>query len=83
MALQLTHHSAELTLVSHGVSIGHCSVSLAVKHLSSEHQPRMRAGVSRNVQGSTYHYMQPTTALLMQFVAMLTCIKTYQQWLIF
>lgn len=71
MALQLSHPSAEFTLDSHGVSIGHLSVSLTVKHLSSEHQPCVRTGACRNVHESTCHCMQPTIALPMQFAAML------------
>lgn len=82
-APRLTHHSAAFTLVSRGASIGHCSVSLAVKHLSSEHQPCVRTGACRNVQESTYHYMQPTAGRTVQFLAMLTCIKTHQQWFFF
>lgn len=59
------------TLVSHGVSVGHHSVSLTVNHLSSEHQPCVRTGACRNVQESICHYRQPAIALPMQFVAML------------
>lgn len=81
MALQLTHHSAEFTLVSHGVSTGPCSVSLAVKQLSNEHQPPVRTGACRNTQESPYHCMQPAIVLPMQFVAVLNYIKTHQQWL--